>query len=55
MPGDNADKINYMGELEVLKFVYGLVETADKRGRFGFTKTRDVSRNCRAPGGPVQF
>jgi hypothetical protein len=43
MPGDNADKINYPGELQVVKFVYGLIESADKRGRFGFTKTRDSS------------
>ena len=42
-PGDNSDKINYIGELEVVKFVYGLIEAGDKRGRFGFTKTRDVS------------
>jgi len=42
-PGDDPAKINYTGELEVVKFVYGLIETADKRGRFGFTKTRDLS------------
>lgn len=42
-PGDNPEKINFTGELEVVKFVYGLVEAADKRGRFGFTKTRDVN------------
>jgi aminopeptidase YwaD len=43
MPGDNPDKINYPGELEVLKFVYELIETADKRGRLVFMKTRDIS------------
>jgi len=42
-PNDNSDKINYTGELEVIKFVFELVEAADKRGRFGFTKTRDDS------------
>jgi hypothetical protein len=42
-PNDNADKINYSGELQVVRFVYGLIESADKRGRFGFTKTRDSS------------
>jgi len=41
-PGDNSEKINYTGELEVVKFVYSLIEAADKRGRFGFTKTRDL-------------
>jgi hypothetical protein len=42
-PSDNSEKINYTGELEVVKFIFRLVETADKRGRFGFTKTRDVN------------
>jgi hypothetical protein len=37
-PDDNADKINYNGELEVIKFVYDLIEGADKRGRFAFAK-----------------
>ncbi|HEY4109211.1 M28 family metallopeptidase [Puia sp.] len=38
MPGDSADKINYNGELKVIKFIYDLIETADKRGRFAFRK-----------------
>jgi hypothetical protein len=36
LPGDNPDKINYPGELQVLKFVYEVVEGADKRGRLVF-------------------
>ncbi|HLZ89974.1 MAG TPA: M20/M25/M40 family metallo-hydrolase [Puia sp.] len=43
MPGDNADKINYPGELQVIKFIYDIVETANTRGRFVFTKTRETS------------
>ncbi len=40
LPGDNADKINYPGELQVLKFIYDVVESADKRGRLVFATTR---------------
>jgi len=42
MPGDNYEKINYPGELQVIKFVYDIVETANTRGRFAFTKTRET-------------
>jgi aminopeptidase YwaD len=41
-PGANPDKVNYTGELQVIKFVYDLIETADKRGRFAFAKTRET-------------
>ena len=40
LPGDSPDKINYPGELQVLKFIYDIVEGADKRGRLAFTGTR---------------
>lgn len=40
LPGDSPDKINYPGELLVLKFIYDIVEGADKRGRLAFTGTR---------------
>ena len=37
-PGASPDRVNYLGELEVIKFIYGLIEAADKRGRFAFVK-----------------
>ena len=37
---DDFDKINYAGELEVIKFVYDIVEAANNRGRFAFTKPK---------------
>lgn len=40
LPGDNPDKINYPGELQVLKFIYEVVESADKRGRLVFATTQ---------------
>jgi len=32
-PEDTAGKINYIGELQIIKFIYDLIEIADKRGR----------------------
>ena len=40
-PSDDADKINYRGELQVLKYIYGIIEGADKKGKLAFTKTSD--------------
>jgi len=41
-PSDKPDKINYMGELEVLKYVYRVVEGLNKKPRLVFTKTRET-------------
>jgi hypothetical protein len=41
-PTDDADKINYTGELLVLKFIYGVMESLNKKGKLAFTKTREV-------------
>jgi aminopeptidase YwaD len=46
---DNADKINYPGELQVLKFIYSVIEGANSRGRATFTATTD---NQPLPGTP---
>ncbi|HEY4290821.1 MAG TPA: M28 family peptidase [Puia sp.] len=40
-PGDDFDKINYTGELQVVKFIYSLVQDLNPKGRLTFTKTRD--------------
>ena len=42
-PGDNSDKINYLGEMQVVKYIYEVVENANTRGRVAFTPTRDQS------------
>jgi aminopeptidase YwaD len=44
-PTDDIDKINFTGELDVLKFIYGLVEYEDNKGRLPFAKTRESSMN----------
>ena len=42
-PTDDADKINYIGELEVVKYIYGLVGVLDTKGKLSFLKTREQS------------
>jgi hypothetical protein len=40
-PADDADKINYAGELLVIKYIYKVVEATDKQGKLAFLKTRE--------------
>lgn len=40
-PSDDADKINYEGELHVIKYIYGIVDAANSKGKLAFTKTRE--------------
>ncbi len=40
-PTDVATKINYNGELMVVKYIYNLINETDKQGKIAFTKTRE--------------
>ena len=40
-PGDDIDKINFEGELQIVKYIYKIIEQTDKQGRIAFTKTRE--------------
>ncbi|MDP4151207.1 MAG: M28 family peptidase, partial [Bacteroidota bacterium] len=40
-PTDDYEKINYAGELQVLKYIYDVIGSVDKRGRVAFVRTRD--------------
>jgi aminopeptidase YwaD len=40
-PGDRADKINYPGELQVIKLIYAITQKMDGMNKPAFTKTRD--------------
>ena len=40
-PSDDADKINYVGEMQIVKFINGIVTAADDGGKLAFTKTRE--------------
>lgn len=41
-PTDDADKINYTGELMVLKYIYNVIDGTNKKGKLTFTKTRET-------------
>jgi len=41
-PTDDPDKINYIGELQVVKYVYEVVEGLNKKGKLAFTKTKEM-------------
>jgi hypothetical protein len=40
-PSDDADKINYTGEVMVIKLIYTILEDLNDRGKLAFTKTRE--------------
>jgi aminopeptidase YwaD len=48
-PSDDFDKINYTGELYVVKHILSVIEAADKQsGKLAFTKTRDAQMSTNA-------
>ena len=42
-PSDDADKINYNGELQVIKYIYNIIKSANDRDRLAFAKTREAA------------
>lgn len=47
-PSDDADKINYNGELLLLKYIYALIEKTNDKGKLVFTKTREAQQGKRS-------
>jgi hypothetical protein len=47
-PSDDYDKINYIGELHIVKYVYQLVENLNDKGKLAFTKTRETQTTTSA-------
>jgi len=47
-PSDDADKINYKGELKIIDHIYNLVEAFDKNEKLAFTKTRETQTSTSA-------
>ena len=41
-PSDDADKINYTGEYRIVKYIYKIIEAANKKGKLVFSKTRET-------------
>jgi len=46
-PTDDADKINYNGELQVVKYIYTLIGAADQKGKLPFSKTRETQTSAK--------
>ncbi len=40
-PSDDADKINYVGELQVIKFIYDVIEKTNSMDKLAFSKTAE--------------
>jgi len=40
-PTDDVNKINFSGELEVIKYIYHVIEETNKLGKLAFLKTRE--------------
>jgi peptidase M28-like protein/PDZ domain-containing protein len=47
-PTDESDKINYLGELQIVKYIYRLVEELNDKGKVAFTKTRETQTTTSA-------
>ena len=39
---DDADKINYAGEVEIVNYIDKIIEATDSKGKLSFVKTRDT-------------
>ncbi len=46
-PSDDAERINYTGQLMVLKYIYKTIEAVENRGRLAFTKTREMNMGAK--------
>lgn len=40
-PSDDADKINYTGEVKVIRYIYNLIKSTDNVPKIAFAKTRE--------------
>ena len=46
-PSDDADKINYAGQLQLMKYIFNLISKADSREKLAFTKTREAATTAK--------
>jgi hypothetical protein len=47
-PSDDANKINFSGELQIIKFITSVVEKANNKGQLAFTKTREIPMSSKS-------
>ncbi len=47
-PSDDADKINYTGQLKVINYIYDIVVATNKKEKLTFTKTREAATSAKS-------
>jgi len=47
-PSDDANKINFGGELQIIKFIASIIEKANNKGQLAFTKTREIPMSSKS-------
>lgn len=47
-PSDDADKINYTGQLKVVNYIYDIVVATNKKEKLTFTKTREATTSAKS-------
>jgi hypothetical protein len=47
-PSDDFDKINYTGELQILKYILSIIDASASKGKLAFTKTRETQMGTTA-------
>ncbi len=47
-PSDDADKINYSGEMKIVQQIYAVIESLNKKYKLVFTKTRETQTTTSA-------
>ena len=47
-PSDDANKINFGGELQIIKFITNIIEKANGKGPLTFTKTREIPMSSKS-------
>lgn len=47
-PSDDADKINYEGQLQIIRYLAQVLDLTSKKGRLAFTKTRELQTTTSA-------
>lgn len=47
-PTDDADKVNYYGEVKIIQHIYSLIESLNNKHKLSFTKTRETQTTTSA-------
>lgn len=47
-PSDDANKINYTGQLKVVNYIYDIVVATNKKEKLSFTKTREAATSAKS-------